>query len=158
MQNGHGGVVIGSEISGGYRNLFVEDCEMDSPTLDRVIRIKTNNCRGGVIENVFVRNVNVGQCNEAVLLIDLVYEPNEKCKRDFPPFVKNVYLDHVTCKKSRYGVNITGYEDLTNISNINLLNCVWTGVKEDNRIKGKVEGLIFKKTTINGKLVELSGF
>lgn len=158
MQNGHGGVVIGSEISGGYRNLFVEDCEMDSPTLDRVIRIKTNNCRGGVIENVFVRNVNVGQCNEAVLLIDLVYEPNEKCKRDFPPFVKNIFLDNVTCKKSRYGVNIAGYDDITNISNINLLNCVWTGVKEDNRIKGKVEGLRFQKSTINGKLVELSSF
>ena len=85
MQNGHGGVVIGSEISGGYRNLFVEDCEMDSPSLERVIRIKTNDCRGGVIENVYVRNVNVGQCREAVLKINLIYEPGEKCARDFPP-------------------------------------------------------------------------
>jgi Endopolygalacturonase len=40
----HGGVVVGSEISGGYRNLFVEDCKMDSPELDRVIRIKTSTC------------------------------------------------------------------------------------------------------------------
>ena len=44
MKNGHGGVVIGSEISGGYRNLYVENCVMDSPQLDRVIRIKTNDC------------------------------------------------------------------------------------------------------------------
>lgn len=151
MQNGHGGVVIGSEISGGYKNLFVENCEMDSPSLDRVIRIKTNNCRGGVIENIYVRNVNVGQCKEAVLLVDLIYEPNEKCTRDFPPFVRNVYLDNVKCKQSRYGVFISGYKDQTNVSNINLLNCEWTGVKEGNRIDGLVEGLKFNKSTINGK-------
>ena len=44
MKDGHGGVVVGSEISGGYKNLFVENCKMDSPNLERVIRIKTNNC------------------------------------------------------------------------------------------------------------------
>lgn len=150
MKNGHGGVVIGSEISGGYRNLFVENCEMDSPSLDRVIRIKTNNCRGGVIENIYVRNVTVGQCREAVLLIDLTYEPNENCRRDFPPFVKNVYLDNVKSGQSRYGAFITGFKDITNISNIHILNCAWTNVKENNRIAGLVEGLTFENTTING--------
>jgi polygalacturonase len=155
MQNGHGGVVIGSEISGGYRNLFVEDCEMNSPSLDRVIRIKTNNCRGGIIENVYVRNVTVGQCRESVLLITLLYEPAENCTRDFPPIVRNIYLDKVTCKQSRYGVYITGFEDLKNISNINLLNCEWTNVSDGNRIEGLVEGLKFEETTINGELVKL---
>ena len=155
MQNGHGGVVIGSEISGGFRNLFVEDCEMDSPSLDRIIRIKTNNCRGGVIENVYVRNVNVGQCREAVLKINLVYEPGEDCRRDFPPFVKNINLDNVKCKQSRYGVYIAGFEDKANISNINLINCEWTGVSEDNKIDSLIEGLTFDNTTINGELVEL---
>ena len=82
-ENGHGGVVIGSEISGGYRNLFVENCRMDSPDLDRVIRIKTSTCRGGLIENVFVRNVTVGQCREAVLRINLQYENREKCNRGY---------------------------------------------------------------------------
>lgn len=154
MQNGHGGVVIGSEISGGYKNLFVEDCEMDSPSLDRVIRIKTNNCRGGVIENIYVRNVNVGQCREAVLKINLVYEPAEDCTRDFPPVVKNVYLDNVKCQQSRYGVYIDGFEDLKNVLNINLLNCTWTNVKENNRLEGLVEGLVFRNSTINGEVVK----
>jgi len=151
MKNGHGGVVIGSEISGGYRNLFVEDCEMDSPSLDRVIRIKTNNCRGGVIENVYVRNVSVGQCREAVLKINLVYEPNENCTRDFPPVVRNVYLENVTCNQSRYGVYIAGFEDITNVSNINLINCDWKNVKEGNRLEGLIEYLTFNATTINGE-------
>lgn len=91
-ENGHGGVVIGSEISGGYRNLFVENCRMDSPDLDRVIRIKTSTCRGGLIENVFVRNVTVGQCREAVLRINLQYENREKCNRGYAPTVRNVHL------------------------------------------------------------------
>jgi len=60
MKDGHGGVVIGSEIAGGYRNLFVEDCEMDSPNLERVIRIKTSSCRGGVIAQVQYRTAIFG--------------------------------------------------------------------------------------------------
>ena len=47
MRAGHGGVVIGSEISGGVRNVFVERCEMSSPDLERAIRIKTHSVRGG---------------------------------------------------------------------------------------------------------------
>src|SRR5947209_4417758 len=47
MKDGHGGVVVGSEISGGCRNVFVEDCRMDSPNLDRALRFKSNARRGG---------------------------------------------------------------------------------------------------------------
>ena len=82
MQNGHGGVVIGSEISGGCRNVYAENNKMDSPNLDRVVRIKTNTCRGGIIENINARNIKVGQCGESVLKINLDYEHNEMCIRD----------------------------------------------------------------------------
>ena len=76
MEDGHGGVVVGSEISGGADYVFAEDCDMDSPNLDRVLRIKTNTCRGGIIQNIFMRNIRVGQCREAVMRTNLVYEPN----------------------------------------------------------------------------------
>ena len=115
MKDGHGGVVVGSEISGGYRNLYVEDCEMDSPNLDRVVRIKTNACRGGVIENLFVRNVRVNECNEAVMRINLLYEPNEDCNAAFPPVVRNVYLSTITSQKSKYGIITDGFEDTANV-------------------------------------------
>ena len=75
---------------------------MDSPDLDRVIRIKTSTCRGGLIENVFVRNVTVGQCREAVLRINLQYENRENCNRGFTPTVRNVHLKNVTCEKSKF--------------------------------------------------------
>ena len=120
MKNGHGGVVIGSEISGGYRNLFVENCRMDSPDLDRVIRIKTSTCRGGLIENVFVRNVTVGQCREAVLRINLQYENREKCNRGYAPTVRNIHLKNVTCEKSKLGVLIIGLDDDKHVYNVSV--------------------------------------
>lgn len=154
MKNGHGGVVIGSEISGGYKNLFVENCRMDSPELDRVIRIKTSSCRGGLIENVFVRNIIVGQCREAVLRINLQYESREKCNQGFPPIVRNVHLKNITCQKSKYGVLIIGLNDDKHVSNISVEDSHFNNVSEGgNDIKG-AKDVIFKDLYINGQIVK----
>lgn len=153
MRNGHGGIVIGSEISGGFRNLYAENCKMDSPELDRVVRIKTNNCRGGVIENIFVRNIEVGQCREAVLKINLVYEPKELCDRSFPPFVRNVNLENITCGKSKMGVYITGFEDSDNVSDINVSNCRFENVEKATDVTG-AKNVTYRDLYINGKLVK----
>lgn len=154
MQDGHGGVVVGSEISGGCRNLFVENCTMDSPNLERVIRLKTNSCRGGVIENIFVRNVEVGQCREAVLKINLDYEHNEQCCRGFNPTVRNVFLDHVNCKKSQYGMLIIGLDSATNVYNIEVSNSAFDGVTSGgNSVTGLTRDIRLKNVTINGSLV-----
>ena len=68
MKDGHGGVVMGSEISAGVSNVFVENCTMDSPDLDRVIRIKTNTVRGGYVRDIYIRNIEIGRasCRERV--------------------------------------------------------------------------------------------
>ena len=156
MKDGHGGVVVGSEISGGYRNLYVEDCEMDSPNLDRVVRIKTNACRGGVIENLFVRNVRVNECNEAVMRINLLYEPNEDCNAAFPPVVRNVYLSNVTSQKSKYGIIIDGFEDKANVYNIHVTDCEFNNVNKGNtRISGMTENICLDNLKINGEVVAL---
>lgn len=153
MKNGHGGVVIGSEISGGFRNLFVENCEMDSPNLDRVIRIKTNTCRGGLIEHIYVRNIKVGQCNEAVLKINLLYENKEDCRRDFPPIVQHVWLQNVTCEKSKYGVLVAGLQESVNVNDIHVENSTFNGVANGNSIKG-AKDIFFKNLKINGQEVQ----
>lgn len=152
MANGHGGVVIGSEVSGGARNIFVENCEMDSPNLERVIRLKTNTCRGGVTENVYVRNLKIGQCKEAVLKINLVYEPREQSQRGFYPVVRNIYMENVDCQSSRYGVFIDGLTDSTNVYGVQVKNCTWNGVKENgNLLRGLMKDVKFDHVTINGK-------
>lgn len=156
MEDGHGGVVIGSEISAGVQNVFAENCKMDSPNLDRVLRIKTNTCRGGITDGIYMRDVVVGQCREAVLRINLVYEPKEQAQRGFSPTVRNVYMENVTCQKSKYGVLLNGLEEESNIYNINIKNCSFNGVADEPvRRTGKSHDLHFDNLMINGQLVLL---
>ena len=151
MKNGHGGLVIGSEISGGAKNIFIENCKMDSPQLDRVVRIKTSTCRGGVVEKVYARNIEVGECKEAVLRINLRYEERERCNRGFTPIVRDVHLDNITCQKSEYGIKIIGLEKPDYVYNINVTNCSFNNVKSGgNDIKG-AKDVNISNLLINGK-------
>ena len=154
MQDGHGGVVIGSEISGGCENVYAENCRMDSPNLERILRIKTNNCRGGLIQNINMRKVTVGQCKEAVLKINLDYERKEICYRGFEPTVRNVSMEDVTCQKSNYGVLIIGRNEVENVYDINVKNCTFNGVvKKPVQMTGKTRNVKFDNLMINGSLI-----
>ena len=154
MEDGHGGVVIGSEISGGCENVYAENCEMDSPHLERILRIKTNNCRGGLIKNINMRNVTVGQCKEAVVKINLDYESKEACYRGFEPVVHDVNVENVTCQKSQYGVLIIGRDQVENVYDINVKNCKFDGVTvQPVKVTGKTRNVKFENLVINGSLV-----
>jgi unsaturated rhamnogalacturonyl hydrolase len=125
MKDGHGGVVVGSEVSGSVRNVFAENCKMDSPNLDRVLRLKSNAERGGVIENVFMRNVQAGTV-KVVLTIDLVY--GKVVNGPFPPVVRNVFMEHVTTGDSPRVLDVVGTAQSV-ISNIHLDDCAFHGVR-----------------------------
>lgn len=149
MKNGHGGVVVGSEITGGCRNVWAEDCNMDSPLLDRMLRLKSNPIRGGKIENIFLRNIRVGQCAEAVFRIEMKYEgvtsgPNM-------PEIRNVYLSDIVTNKSDYGLWIDGFKDVLNVHNIQIRNCSFNNVARPNILIG-AEQPIFENFRINGEL------
>ena len=153
MKNGHGGVVIGSEISGGCQNVFAHDCVMDSPELERVLRIKTNSCRGGIIENINMKDIKVGVCKESVLKINLDYEHNEVCCRGYYPTVRNVYMENVTSEKSKYGVQIIGLDEDTYVYDVLVKNCKFNGVQSGNFRSGKTRNINFENLFINGSLV-----
>ena len=152
MKNGHGGVVVGSEISGGCQNVYAHDCVMDSPELERVLRIKTNSCRGGIIENINMRNIKVGVCKESVLKINLDYEHNEICCRGYYPIVRNIYMENVTSEKSQYGVQIIGLDEDTFVYDVLVRNCKFNGVKDGNFMSGKTRNITFDNLFINGSL------
>ena len=126
MRDGHGGVVIGSEVSGGVRNVFAENCRMDSPNLDRALRLKTNLERGGIIENIFMRNVEVGCVAHSVLTIDLVY--GRVTEGNFPPTVRNVRMERVTSTSSPRAVSIVGTPNST-IEDVHIVSCTFRGVE-----------------------------
>lgn len=153
MKDGHGGVVVGSEISGGFKNLFIENCTMDSPEQDRAIRIKSNTCRGGIVENIYARNIKVGECKDAILRINLKYESDENCNRAYDPIVKNVHIENVTSQKSKYGVFIDGLDDRINIYNVNLDNCRFENVKNGNYLY-KCKDVRFNNLFVNGEQIK----
>lgn len=147
MQEGHGGVVIGSEISGGAKNIFVSNCSMDSPNLDRAIRLKTNSIRGGVIENLFIRNVTVGQVKEAAIRINYYYEEGDKGK--FTPIIRNIYIKDMKCDKSPYAIWIKAYKR-SPVTNLNLENCRFNDVEYPNIIEN-VKDIHLKDVFVNDK-------
>jgi len=100
---------------------------MDSPNLDRGLRFKNNAVRGGILENVFMRNVQIGQVSEAVLTIDLLYEEGDQGAHK--PIVRNVSLDNVTSSASPRVMYIVGFEGAI-VDNIRFTDCTFSGVSE----------------------------
>lgn len=153
MYDGHGGVTIGSEISAGVRNVYVENCLMDSPELDRAIRIKSNSRRGGLIENVFVRKIKVGEVKESVLGIDLHYGVHGNQTGNFMPQVQNIFIENSTVKNGGlYGILAKGHKGYP-IKNIRFQDVTIEQVETDYLIEN-VEGVKLINTYINGHLME----
>jgi polygalacturonase len=153
MIDGHGGVVIGSEISAGVNNVYVENCVMDSPNLDRAIRIKTNSKRGGIIEDVFVRNLEVGTVKECVLKLNMFYNVYGSQTGNFIPTIRNINLENVTVKNGgKYSIWAEGYKE-SPVENITLKNVKIDKVDSLYLLKN-VKNINFINTYINDKKVE----
>ncbi len=131
MRDGHGGTTIGSEISGGCRNVFVEDCEMNSPELTCALRLKSNAMRGGTIENIFMRNIKVGLVKDSVLQIDFLYE--EGAKGDQKPVARHVVLDNLHVAQTPRVLNVRGFP-AANISDVRICNSTFKQIKNPDQI------------------------
>ncbi len=149
MKDGHGGVTIGSEMSGGVRNVFAENCQMDSPHLDQAFRFKTNAMRGGAIENVFFRDIRIGQVAHAVLNIDFNYEEGPRGPER--PLVRNIDLRNVTCAQAEYGLNVRGFAN-AKIRDVHVEHCTFEKVAKQNIVEN-VEGLSEIDVVMNGKKI-----
>lgn len=152
MKDGHGGVVIGSEVSGGARNIFAENCQMDSPNLDRAIRIKTNRARGGVIENLYFRNIVVGQVAEAVVKVNMHYTLDGETDVLIPT-IRNIQVENVRSTKSPYGIMVLGYDEAHPVEGLHIRKCRFDGVEKGNRIE-HAKGLRLEKVRINGVMAK----
>jgi len=138
MRAGHGGVVIGSEMSGGVRNVFAENCHMSSPDLWYMLRIKTNSLRGGFVENVHVRKVKLGTVGKAAIRINFHYSDGDV--GEFVPRVSNVSVSDVTGKDVRQVLFLQGYER-SPVQDVRVSNSRFEGVKEADVVE-HVEGLV----------------
>jgi polygalacturonase len=146
MKDGHGGVSIGSEVSGDVRNVFVDHCRMDSPNLDRALRLKSNTYRGGVMENIYLTNNTVGQVAEAVVDIDFNYEEGNGGPHN--PIVRNVVVENVSSGKSKYALYLRGFPNAP-ITGVRLIDCTFNNVAQPNVIEN-VGGLELDGVKRNG--------
>jgi unsaturated rhamnogalacturonyl hydrolase len=133
FKDGHGGVTLGSEISGGVRNVFVSDCRMDSPDLDRAFRFKSNAVRGGVLENIRIRDVTIGQVGKEVLCVEFDYE--EGAKGDHRPVLRGVTIERVTAAQSGQVIAIKPIPNSV-VDDIAIRDCVFRGATAPPDIRG----------------------
>jgi polygalacturonase len=148
MANGHGGIVIGSEISGGVKNVFAENCRMNSPLLDRMLRIKTSSARGGTTDGVYLRNISVGQVKQETILITMFYEDEGQ----FLPAIRNIEVAHVRVEKGgNTGVVIEGYRQGP-VADVRIRDLQINEVARPYRLSN-VTGLRWEQVVMNGQAV-----
>jgi polygalacturonase len=154
MKNGHGGVSIGSEITGGVNHVFAEDFTLDTQYREAAaIRIKNNAMRGGVIEHIYGRNIEVAQAGLAGLSIDFHYEEGENGK--FTPVARNVEIQRLKTQKAQYALYLRGFANAP-IENVRVKDCDFEGIAKPDVIEN-VKNLSFVDVKENGKVVDRRG-
>lgn len=152
----HGGFVVGSEMSGGAKNIFVSDCTFMGTGIG--IRFKTTRGRGGVVENIFIRNINMSNIINDAVYFDMYYfvkspAANEKVTippvTEATPIFRDVFIENIICNGAKKGVFIRGIPEMP-ISNIQLKNLT-LNTNEGIEIKD-AKGIVVenvKVTTLN---------
>jgi polygalacturonase len=151
FEAGHGGVTMGSETSGGIRNVFAENCSFDSPDLDMAMRFKTNPARGGFIENIFFRNCTIKTAKYG-LHMTLRYGGNGAIEGGTIPVVRDIDIRDSTFNNlTRQPIFIQGWSPEGLITDVTIANC------ELNTVKPNVGNTITNAARIKLVNVKVNG-
>jgi len=150
MKAGHGGVVIGSEVSGGVEHVFAEDCTMSSPDLWYALRFKTNAVRGGRIAHVRARDITVGQVGRAALTCDFNYEEGGNGR--FVPELDDVLVERLTVARTGRVLDCQGLPQAP-VGRLTLRDCRFDGVHEPSIVR-RIAALRLDRVRVNGKTVK----
>ncbi|MCF6357168.1 MAG: glycoside hydrolase family 28 protein [Draconibacterium sp.] len=147
---GYNALAIGSEMSGGVNNIFVEDCTFSDVVINGVY-LKGNKDRGGVVSDIHIRNIEFGK-TESTIIIDSDYKNEGSC---CPPLFKNIFIENVTSTAaSKKGIFLKGSAEV-HLNNINIKNVEIENANEPISFSA-AENINLEQVTINGK--DLSGF
>jgi hypothetical protein len=116
----HGGFVVGSEMSGGARNIFVSDCSFIGTDIG--LRFKTVRGRGGVVEKIFVRNISMRNIVHQAVFLDMYYfakapVPGEPVAAVPPvteatPSFRNIHISNIVCDGAEEGIFVRGLPEM----------------------------------------------
>ena len=125
MLSGHGGVVIGSEMSGGVKKVTISNCVFNGT--DAGIRLKSSRGRGGVVEEIRINNIVMNNIQRNAFIFDLFYDKHSKPEpvSERTPVFRNIHISDVTGSNIRKIGYITGIEEMPvdeiSFSNINMV-------------------------------------
>ncbi len=126
----HGGFVIGSEMSGGARNIFVSNCSFMGT--DKGLRFKTARGRGGLVENIYCKDIFMKDIVGEAIYFDMYYftkpaKPGEKVEipkaDETTPKFQNFYISNIVCDGAAASIFIRGLPEMS-IKNINISDVV----------------------------------
>jgi polygalacturonase len=121
--NGHGGIVVGSETSGSVRNIYAENCSFKGT--DRVVRIKTARGRGGIIENMWFKNLVGEEILQQALHLNMLYTgerlPEQPVTKN-TPLIRNIHFENIKILSGKgYAIELLGLPEMF-IENISFKN------------------------------------
>ncbi len=150
MQSGHGGVVIGSEMSGGVRKVRISNCVFNGT--DRGIRVKSTRGRGGVVEDIRVSNIVMNNIRKEALIFSLKYSrmPKEE-KSERTPVFRDIRISNVVVNGTDEPIHIAGLEE-SPITGIELQNIVIRDAKKDCVFED-CKNIEMSNVVVNGKPV-----
>lgn len=143
-RRGHGGLVIGSEMSGDVRNVYVHDCDFTGT--DRAVRIKSRRGRGGIVENVWAENLRVTDLKYEVAILNMDYgaDRNQTFTAK-PPLFRNIHFRAITGTGAPTAFRLAGLADspIENVTFSDIAIASTEGV-----IASQVRGLVFERAAI----------
>ncbi|TAK95312.1 MAG: glycoside hydrolase family 28 protein [Verrucomicrobia bacterium] len=143
-KRGHGGLVVGSEMSGDVRNVFMHDCQFDGT--DRAIRIKSKRGRGGVVENIYARNLKVKNMKRDVAILNMDYSSDKnQAANEKAPVFRNMEFEDITADGAPAAIVIQGLDDSA-IENIRFKN--WKVTALTGVTANWAKNLLFENLTI----------
>ena len=143
-KRGHGGLVVGSEMSGDVRNVYMHDCHFEGT--DRAIRIKSKRGRGGIVENIWARDLKLKNMQREAVILNMVYGADRnKVSNEKAPKFKDIHINNLTCQGAPAAIIIRALEDspVENVSFENVCISSKKGVICEN-----VKGLVFEAVSI----------
>lgn len=105
---GAGGITIGSDMSGGVRNVFVHDCHYDGPSAG--IRMKACRGRGGVVEEITVQDITMGRITGDAIQLTTEY-PSFVSPNGAAPVFRNIRIRNVACEHANTAARMVGLSD-----------------------------------------------
>ena len=144
--NGHGGITIGSEMTGGVKNVYARDLTMNSANLQAGHRIKTNTLRGGYALNTNVYRVTAGTVGGPLLLIQGNYDAQTG---DFPPDLTDINLTDWTVDTCEGLWSIVGASATDPVGTATLENIAVTTSTAANSAQ-YITNLVVKNVTVGG--------